>query len=94
MTTFNQEMTAENLATLSKEELIAIIMELTAVKAQKSHKKFDALAILKEGPATILEIANKMNISTKNVSSLLTYLRRDGITIYTDNVGRKFIPKS
>lgn len=78
------------LAALDKiDELEATIAEK---KVKKSNKKYDALEILKtSSPISILEIADKMNISTKNVSSLLTYLRTDGYVIHTDQHGRKFL---
>ena len=91
MTTF----TKDELMTKSVEELVEIILEMNMPREQKSHKKFDALAILKRGkPVSIMQIAEEMNISTKNVSSLLTYLRKDGHEIMTDHLGRKVLNKS
>ena len=77
---------------MTQAELIDIIVELQQAKTKKSNKKYAVLEILKHGPKEILEIANELDISTKNVSSLLTYLRQqDNIKIHTDDKGRKYI---
>ena len=47
----------------------------------------------REGRLNIKEIGGKMGISAKNVSSLLMYLKKDGVRICTDCEGRKFIEK-
>lgn len=95
MTNFN-ELTQEQLERMNKKDLILLIQEATEQlnqrRKQKSNKKYDALAILQRGePISILDISNEMNISTKNVSSLLCYLRKDGHTIHTDDQGRKYL---
>ena len=90
------ELTQEMMDKMTKKELIehltqAITM-LNERKEQRSNKKFLVLDILKRGtPISILDISNELNISTKNVSSLLCYLRKDGITIHTDGKGCKYI---
>ena len=90
------ELTTEMMNKMNKSELIEHLTEaiamLNARKEQKSNKKFLVLDILKRGtPISILDISNELNISTKNVSSLLCYLRKDGITIHTDDKGCKYI---
>lgn len=64
-----------------------------AVKMEKGDgRKEQVLALLKEhGKMTISEIAGALNTSTKNASSQLCYLRRDGVKIATSSDGRKFI---
>lgn len=58
----------------------------------KSGRKSQVLDLLKSHETiSILEIADKLNISTKNVSSQLTYLRSDGHQIFTDSKGRKML---
>ena len=47
--------------------------------------------MLQKGPASILDIANALDISTKNVSSQLSYLRKDGYIIHTDEKSRKYL---
>ena len=90
------ELNRDELKKMNKEQIIDILMEaidkLNERKDQKSNKKYLVLDILKRGePISILDISNELNISTKNVSSLLSYLRKDGTTIHTDDKGRKYI---
>ena len=47
--------------------------------------------LIEQSPISIKSIAQQLNISTKNVSSLLTYLRSDNVNICTDSNGLKFI---
>lgn len=70
-----------------KKELINIL------KIEKGEgRKEEVLNILRsEGKISILEISRKLNISVKNVSSQLCYLKKDGIKIGTSSDGRKFI---
>ena len=42
---------------------------------------------------SILEISERLNISNKNVSSILSYLRKDGIKLMTRSNGRKVIER-
>ena len=92
-----KQMSDASLMKLTKAELIEQLRHTADEAAkrprlQKSHKKFGALKILQEsGPASIQEIADQMDISTKNVSSLLTYLRKDGYIVHTDHEGRKYL---
>ena len=90
------ELTREDLRKMTKNQLADLLMEaidkLNERREQKSNKKYIVLEVLKRGePISILDISNELNISTKNVSSLLCYLRKDGITIHTDDKGRKYI---
>ena len=74
-----------------QEHLSAAVELLNAQVERGPGRKDDVLAILQEGPAGILEIAEKLNINSKNVSSQLSYLRRDGYIIHTDEKSRKYI---
>ena len=90
------ELTREDLGKMTKNQLADLLLEaidkLNERREQKSNKKYIVLEVLKRGePISILDISNELNISTKNVSSLLCYLRKDGITIHTDDKGRKYI---
>ena len=92
----NTNMTQEDLSKLNKNQIIKLLLEayskLNERKDQKSNKKYLVLDILKRGtPISILDISNELEISTKNVSSLLSYLRKDGVTIHTDDKGCKYI---
>ena len=102
MKTINEMTKAELLNEVSRlneihETDAAIIIDLT-VKLESSSKdgrKSQVLGLLREYQTiSILEIASKLNISTKNVSSQLTYLRSDGHQIFTDPNGRKCLFES
>ena len=88
----NQE-EAANLETLSKEELISRIKDLEdQAKSKQSGRKAQVLKVLQSHQSiSILDISRELKISTKNVSSQLTYLRSDGFEIFTDNNGKKFL---
>lgn len=88
--------------TFSKEELLAMVEELenqlicleprlSNHKVVKPGRKDEVLDLLKEGKISVADMAKAIGISARNVSSQLTYLRRDGIAIGTDSKGRKFI---
>lgn len=90
------ELTTEMMDKMTKKELIETLSQAISMlnerKEQRSNKKFVVLEILKRGhPISILDISNELNISTKNVSSLLCYLRKDGVTIHTNEKGEKYI---
>lgn len=58
----------------------------------KDGRKSQVLDLLrKHKTISIMEISKALNISTKNVSSQLTYLRQDGYAIFTDPNGRKML---
>jgi biotin operon repressor len=87
---------------MTKEELIKevelqqqIILDLQIQlenSRNSSGRKSQVLELLKEhGAISVLDIAKKLNISTKNVSSQLTYLRTDGYKVFTDNHGKKVL---
>ena len=74
------------------EENLILKEKLINAANLKDGRKSQVLALLKEYDSiSILEIANKLSISTKNVSSQLTYLRSDGYKIFTDHNGRKLL---
>lgn len=81
---------------MTKEELINKINELEAqiekmTKSKEVGRKGEVLEILQTGRFTIKELSVQLNISDKNVSSQLSYLRKDGWLIGTDSKGRKFL---
>ena len=87
-----KEMTKKEL-TIENENLKQIILDLQVqVNTKKDGRKSQVLDYLKSHKlSTILDISKSLNISTKNVSSQLTYLRSDGFQIFTDNNGKKFL---
>jgi biotin operon repressor len=87
---------------ISKEEMIIMIdnrdqiildLQVQLENARNSSgRKSQVLELLKENVSiSILDISKKLSISTKNVSSQLTYLRTDGYKIFTDNHGKKVL---
>ena len=91
-----------DLTKMTREELIAelenqeqIILDLQVkLENNNSGRKSQVLELLQTHESlSILDIAKKLDISTKNVSSQLTYLRTDGYKIFTDNFGKKVLMK-
>ena len=80
---------------MTKDEIIALLNEananVTKAKEAAGGRKLQCLTILREGHTTVEAIAKRIGISARNVSSQLTYLRKDGVAIATDSLGRKFI---
>ena len=99
----NTEITRETLRSLNEEaisnmnkatliEYLSAAVNIINVQSDRGPgRKDDVLAILQNGPAGILEIAEKLNITSKNVSSQLSYLRKEGYIIHTDEKSRKYL---
>ena len=76
---------------LDKDHLINEL-QLKLESSSKDGRKSQVLEILrKHGAISIMSIAKLLSISTKNVSSQLTYLRSDGYAIFTDPNGKKLL---
>jgi len=89
-----EKMSKEDLKKLVEDqEQIILDLQIQLENARNSSgRKSQVLELLKEySSISILEIAKKLSISTKNVSSQLTYLRTDGYKIFTDNHGKKVL---
>lgn len=66
-------------ASMTKAELIELLS-----KAQNGeNRKKQVLELLEKGFDTIEALANELNITKKNVSSVLSHLRKDGNNIIT-----------
>lgn len=69
--------------------------ELKNAKAStnKVGRKQQVLDILQNAtkPMSIAQIASAIGISTKNVSSQLTYIKSDSIKIFSDDNGKKVL---
>ena len=75
-------------------ELRFYVKGLKLERGEEGGRKEELIVLLSnEGRLNIKEIGEKMGISAKNVSSLLMYLKKDGVRICTDCEGRKFIEK-
>lgn len=71
---------------LSKEELILLVM-----RGKGSGRKNEVLKLLKDGRISIEDIAKKIGIERRNVSTLLSYIRKDGYNLGKDSKGRIYI---
>jgi len=87
------KMTREELIEMAENyEAIILDLQLKLENSKGDGRKSQVLELLRSsGSLSILEIAKKLSISTKNVSSQLTYLRTDGYAIFTDPKGRKVL---
>ena len=75
-------------------ELRSFVKGLKLERGEEGGRKEELIVLLSnEGRLNIKEISEKMGISAKNVSSLLMYLKKDGVRICTDCEGRKFIER-
>ena len=99
-----KEMTALRVAMARKvgwyEFLIADLLEtidcldrdVETIVVEKPGRKDEVLAILQRGKhVTVSQIAKEVGISERNVSSQMSYLRKDGHNIATDSRGAKFL---
>lgn len=91
LTTLNDESIANMNKDELKRHLTAAVRIISATPDKGLGRKTEVLDILRQGPASILEIANMLNTSTKNVSSQLSYLRKDGYILHTDHLQRKIL---
>lgn len=94
---FGDVMAALAALKLSNEEIKALRNFVKSLKLERNEeggRKEELVELLNSvGRLSIKEISGKMGISAKNVSSLLMYLKKDGVRICTDCEGRKFIEK-
>lgn len=78
----------QDLYKMNKSNLISLIIKMshdtTTIDTTKSiGRKDQVLQCLRSGINTIDDIAEHIGINSKNVSSQLTYLRKDGHMIYS-----------
>lgn len=74
-------------------ELEQQLATATSNKNKTSHRKYEVLALLKDGPHSTSELAIAMDTSKNNIGSLLTYLRKqDNIVIHRNHVGQHYLP--
>ena len=81
----------QDYSNLSQAELIAMIQGLQA--RQGKDRKAEILGLIKEGYDTSQALAEKACITTKNVASILTALRKEGNHLLTMKVGGSNIIK-
>lgn len=76
----------------TREELLEIIEILTKKLELKGNgRKESVLKLLNDGFNSIQSIAEEIGITSKNVSSQLTYLRQDGYKIISYRDGGKSV---
>lgn len=92
-----KEMTDEE---IKIKELEAQVADLTAKLAYKlansrssqgSMRGKEIINLIEEAPTSIKDIAELLGISTRNVSSILSGLRKAGYIIHTDEQSRKYL---
>jgi predicted Rossmann fold nucleotide-binding protein DprA/Smf involved in DNA uptake len=74
-----------------KNYLATAVRILQATPEKNGGRKEEVLNLLREGPMDILTMAERLNTSTKNISSQLSYLRKDGHILHTDHLQRKVL---
>ena len=85
----NTNINIQDLYKMNRSNLIALIIKMNwennnPVETTKSiGRKDQVLQCLRSGINTIDSIAEHLGINSKNVSSQLTYLRKDGHMIYS-----------
>ena len=89
----------DNTEAKSLKDAIAQIAEyraiISAIEYQSSNRSTQVLNLLKQTPLTVTELAAKLTTTNKNISSVLSALRKAGHRFSTDADNRKIleIPK-
>ena len=74
------------------ETIECLDVDAEVVVVEKPGRKDEVLAILQRGKhVSVSQIAREVGISERNVSSQMSYLRKDGKRIATDSRGNKFL---
>lgn len=79
-----------------KEFMKELAKEVRVAFGDDGGRKAEVRELLEQAGATgisIQEMADKLNTTNKNISSVLTYLRKDGMKLMTRSDGRKVIEK-
>lgn len=86
---FMSEMNSEE----RKEFLKELSRELKISFGDEGGRKSEVRKLLEENKEgiSIIEIGERLGMSNKNVSSILSYLRKDGLRLGTRSDGRKYI---
>ena len=79
----------------SLKEAIAQIAEyraiISAIEYQSSNRSTQVLNLLKQKPLTVSDIAQQLNTTNKNISSVLSALRKAGHRFSTDADNKKIL---
>ena len=79
-----------------KEFMKELAKEVRVAFGDDGGRKAEVRELLEQAGTTgisIQEMADKLNTTNKNISSILTYLRKDGMKLMTRSDGRKVIEK-
>lgn len=87
----NKEEMAKRIEELEKEN--AALRVRASGKGNVFGRKYEVLEVLAEGSKSILEMSEELGIGSKNVSSQICYLKKEGWGIITDEEGRKMVTK-
>ena len=81
------------IASFKKDELIELLVEaIGGTRKFKVGRKDEVKALLMTGNSySVDEMSETIGISPKNISSQLTYLRKDGLEIGTRSNGKKYL---
>jgi len=83
----------EKIRSFKKEELVELLNEAIGGTRKFKVGRKDQIAdlFLTGNSYSVQEIADTLGITAKNVSSQLTYLRKDGMEIGTRSNGKKYL---
>lgn len=83
----------ENMENDERKEFLKELSKEIRVSFGDEGRKGEVRKLLEENKdgISIKEIGERLNISNKNVSSLLSYLKKDGLRLGTRSDGRKYI---
>ena len=80
---------AEAIDKINKYETLLAVIEYA-----KGGRQAQVIDMLKDKPYSVKEIATKLNIANKNVSSILSGIRKKGHKIGTNSDNKKFFENS
>lgn len=83
----------ENMENDERKEFLKELSKEIRVSFGDEGRKGEVRKLLEENKdgISIKEIGERLNISNKNVSSILSYLKKDGLRLGTRSDGRKYI---
>ena len=76
----------QELMKLNKEELVAMIVKL---ETSRGGRKGEVLALIQKGGYSIDAISGELEINNKNISSVLSGLRNDGLVFISYKINKE-----
>ena len=74
---------------MTKAQLLKHIQKLESTRKINDKREYELLSIIKNKSMNITQLANEMNTTNGNISTLLTYLLKAGHIIITDHKKNK-----